>query len=408
MKDQQKVIFFLHTYLSNRDYNRFGFDILKNHGFKVEAWNFLKVISKEPKEPKDLKIQHIPMRIKKKMIDLNVANLSNKNRSVLVNFEDKKSLITRLKKIKQNDLIINLITVSNKTNFVFKILDKSNINYGFFDLGKLPIHEKTINDYLRFIFLRPSDFLFKLYKARKRDKKKLIYNPSFALVGGLVSEKLLRRNYKNIKELKAHSFDYDIYLSKPKNIKSLNIKKNFAVFIDEYNPYHPDVLLYGAQAACDEAIYHNELKSFFEKFEKLTNLEIIIAGHPRGYYASFGKKMFGNRKIIKNYTRELIQHSQLVLAHASTSLNFAVLYKKPVKFINSINYSRSYHDSINKAAKSLSQKPILISNTFDHIDLKSGINENKYRDFKLKFIKSNKNDVKIWNLFALRINSLLF
>ena len=36
----KRVIFFLGNCFSQNDYNRFGFDLIKKRGFKVEAWDF--------------------------------------------------------------------------------------------------------------------------------------------------------------------------------------------------------------------------------------------------------------------------------------------------------------------------------------------------------------------------------
>ena len=40
MRKTERVIFFFATKFNQRDYHRFGFDILEKRGFKVEAWDF--------------------------------------------------------------------------------------------------------------------------------------------------------------------------------------------------------------------------------------------------------------------------------------------------------------------------------------------------------------------------------
>ena len=36
----KRVVFFLGTKFNHRDYKRFGFDIIQQRGYKVEAWDF--------------------------------------------------------------------------------------------------------------------------------------------------------------------------------------------------------------------------------------------------------------------------------------------------------------------------------------------------------------------------------
>ena len=52
-------------------------------------------------------------------------------------------------------------------------------------------------------------------------------------------------------------------------------------------------------------------------------MKVVIAAHPKVEYKS---NKF-NRKIYFNKTLQLIKNSNLVLAHMSTAINYAVIYK---------------------------------------------------------------------------------
>ena len=60
-------------------------------------------------------------------------------------------------------------------------------------------------------------------------------------------------------------------------------------------------------------------------------------------------------------TIHLIKNAEMVLTHASTALNFGVLYNKPIIFLTSNDYSITYKNSINFAAKALLKSPIDVS-----------------------------------------------
>ena len=59
-------------------------------------------------------------------------------------------------------------------------------------------------------------------------------------------------------------------------------------------------------------------------------------------------KIFQGRKVIFNKTAELVANSMLVITHASESVNFAVMSKKKIIFLNSNIFLPSYRDLIDQ------------------------------------------------------------
>ena len=77
-------------------------------------------------------------------------------------------------------------------------------------------------------------------------------------------------------------------------------------------------------------------KSFFltkETFlEKIFNLEIIIASHPKS--KEEGRLDYlGNRTAVLNRTEELVKGSEFVIGVFSTAYVYAIVYQKPIFFI---------------------------------------------------------------------------
>ena len=215
---------------------------------------------------------------------------------------------------------------------------------------------------------------------------------------------------KNTKIIWAHTLDYDLYLDDFNNPSTNEFKnKKYAVFIDGYWPFYPDYVRMNVKPPVSPEDYYPVLCDFFSNIEKETGFEVIIAAHPRSKYEE-RPDYFKGRKTIRGRTRDLIRDSELVLMHYSTSLNFAVLYRKPViffttnemeKFSIDANYIRAYSSELNKNF-------INISNDYK-IDWKRElkIDGNSYADYKEKYIKRrNTEDKFFWQIVANEIEKV--
>jgi hypothetical protein len=80
------------------------------------------------------------------------------------------------------------------------------------------------------------------------------------------------------------------------------------------------------------ANYYNALNSFFLDIERIYKTKVIIALHPK---SPRNKKIkeFGERFGYYNKTLELVKNSKFVINFASTSISYALLFKKPIFFI---------------------------------------------------------------------------
>ena len=97
---------------------------------------------------------------------------------------------------------------------------------------------------------------------------------------------------------------------------------------------------------------------------------------------------FGDRDVIKGKTIELVANSSMVLAHSSTSINFAVLFNKPIMIIKTLGIGKMGNWNLtDKFADSLGLKDINIDDdqvvnklSFDFEKLpKDGFETYKYK-----------------------------
>ena len=135
----------------------------------------------------------------------------------------------------------------------------------------------------------------------------------------------------------------------------------FAVFLDEYEPYHPDRDLlknYSGVLPENGEYYFSELNSFFDSFENLYKIPVIVAAHPKSNYVTDNE--FGKRSVIFGRTKELIcsERCRLVLTHKSTAVSYAVFTRKPIVFLDVESGELGYRSGIHNLANQLSGRVV--------------------------------------------------
>jgi hypothetical protein len=128
------------------------------------------------------------------------------------------------------------------------------------------------------------------------------------------------------------SYDYSCYLrrSKFKKISNLN---NYAVFLAAPGPKNPnDSLFWKTKMADKTSDYYNALNNFFLDIERIYKTKVIIALHPKSPRNKRIKELDG-RFSYYNKTLELVKNSKFIINFASTSISYALLFKKPIFFI---------------------------------------------------------------------------
>ena len=332
MRKTERVIFFLATKFNRRDYHRFGFDILQKRGYKVEAWDFSPF-----HRPEYYKYYNVP----DPLIFTDHILLKSEN-----------EIKNMMENISQADIVVDAWMIINDYPFIQDIIRKKMIFFGIIFLGSLPDSKpisntgstvvskikkshktkKIVNVIYRKIVQTGS--LFKSIILNKDNSK---VNPSFIICGGEKANKSYSGfSNVNIDVIKTHALDYDRYLEEESKNEDVDIESNYAIFLDEDFPFHPDHLHHGDDPDCDPEIYYSELNYFFKFFENSFGLPVLIAAHPRADY-NIKENPFDGRKIILGKTIHYVKYSTIVLSHASTAKNFAILYNKPIVYIDSDN-----------------------------------------------------------------------
>jgi len=389
----KKVVFFIGNCFSENDMKRFGFEVIINRGYKVEAWDFTPWINY------DYYMKH------KSNFTLNIDNY----RTMYNNYQIKSAI----SKLSSSDIIIDTKLLSKKKKIIFENLKFKKIKIVSIILGlrlknKLSLINK-VKYYFIFILNDPFKFFIKIYDIiysiiSSLIKIKKSYNLiDLLIVGGSgwrSDDKIFFND--NVTLIKAHAFDYDRYIEE-NNKDAINNKKknyNFSVFLDEDMPFHPDYEYLNIKPYCLPKNYYNEINNFFDDYENKTGYEIIIAACPRTDY-KLKDNPYNKRKIISNNSISLVKKSKHVLTHMSTAVNFAILYKKPIIFINSNNFSFIAKRCIENLSSFIGNKYINIDQKLPSNYNKISINEKQYRLYKEKYIKEpNTPERCTWDIFC--------
>ena len=199
------------------------------------------------------------------------------------------------------------------------------------------------------------------------------------------------------------SHDYHTFY-KAKNELALNkdpqINGPFILFIDDALVNASDWTLLGLPAPVTGKTYYAALNAFFEKIESVYDMPVKIAGHPNSIVDENYSSKIGGRSVIYDSTAKLVLQSSLVLVHGSTATSFAVLARKPILHITTLELDQTdYGLHVRVMSKSLGTELIFIDiYNRKKIDLKEiPIDECKYRLYEVNFLCNERSsEIEPW------------
>ncbi len=396
----RKIVFLVEDTFNRRDYWRFGIDILLRNGFEVEVHDFSPVLN-----PKVWKTFAPPDPIEWEHYYISYT---------------KKDMLSRISGLSKSSLVFNLLGYKLSTIGIFRQISKKNVPYAtwFFSY---PSYEALPSKGV--LLKRIYDQLFHLIKGStdRTDRLKILSNFIFSKIPfrylGISAARLVvigaeKYGSRRIpidsltEEVWAHTPDYDNCLEG--NSAPILGDRKYGVFLDEYLPFHPDFISMGVKGHITADEYYPALCSFFDFVEKEYNTEIVIAASPRSDYDKH-PDYFGGRKVIRDKTAQLVKYSNFVIMHHSASINFAVLYAKPITFIT---FDKMQEIPLNGTMMTfMSQmfsKPLinLSQGNPEKIDLLF-IKKRAYEDYKRFYIKKEGTPEKpFWQIFADRVKCI--
>jgi hypothetical protein len=165
-----------------------------------------------------------------------------------------------------------------------------------------------------------------------------------------------------------------------------NLHQNNVVFLDGNMIHHPDFKILPRERIENGEHYRESIEKFLIRLGRTKSLSPKIALHPRTEVNVFSNKI--ESRVYE--TLNLIKESEIVVAHYSTSIHYAIILNKNLLLtttneLNQISYVgflESYSEELNI--------PIINIDEFDDFEnIDSYMNKSEYRKYMDKYIISN-------------------
>ncbi len=379
---------------NQRDFQRYGIELLFENGFDVEVWDLSNILNPhltKNYEPPDA-------------IDWPGCSLLN----------DKKVALEKIRALPSDTFVINFIGYWQKSFGIYRTISSSQARYAVHMANALPSLEMGRKEGLFSFYLKRLSKVTgkKLFQLMKNLARARFYHLPFTWLGIKPASLILAGGRQCLKcpypvdnsteILWAHTMDYDLYLRERDGPFS---ERPIAVFLDEYLPFHPDYIQFRTQPPIAAEKYYPLLSNFFNLVEQRLELKVVIAAHPRSHYEEL-PGYFGGRECIRDKTLRLVRESRLVLAHGSTALNFANLFHKPVIFLTSSDLDKSgYGAFIKTMANWFGKNPICVDgDTAIDWGQELTVNISHYERYRRAYIKTEQSeDIPFWQIVANRL-----
>ena len=202
--------------------------------------------------------------------------------------------------------------------------------------------------------------------------------------------------------------DYDVYLEN-KDVCAKSSEEH-AIFLDPLAPmFQGDTLAMDFKVTTTVEKYYPSLCKFFDYVGKELDVSVEIAAHPKSNHPPC-PEYFGGRQTLRGNTFGMIKNSRFVMTHASTSIQFAILLKKPILLLTTEELERDivFSGEIKAYAQSLGKiiinidKPLAIDWEKElHVD------EKKYDDYIELYIKKRgSEELNTWQILANRLKDI--
>lgn len=346
-----KIVFLLNIPFEKRYLKSFYVDSLLMNGYDVEIWDMSDYFK--------------------------TSEIFGESTPEVEKFLTKISIIDLEKKLKVegNEILLFTSFYPYPGNIkVFHLLKKYKVKNFYIQRGSLPSVQKISR--FKFFGLAYNKIFTQLFL-----KTNYVKVPSVLFYTGF------NRSKDDVKLIKINASDYDQVLAR--DFVEQDIPYEYAVFLDEFFPYHQD-FDYLKMPKVDDVKYFKEMNALFDLVEQQLNVKVVIAGHPKSEYTV---NPYNGREMIKWSTASLVEKSKMVISHASTSIGYAVIFKKPLVFACTSEMVEIYKDNIYPSSKNLSAKlgaKFVNAGQLAGVNLSSPIIDDvKYNEFENYYLKSS-------------------
>lgn len=310
-----RAVFIFDYPVSERDARRCGFALLRRNGFEVDVWDTTPVlhpgVHRQVTVPDPL--ESVPVR----------------------RFHSSREIRAALGALPASAFLFLVVYYQLGSVPLYRTVGRLKLRYGVIVANALPrpaMPSGTDAVLKRLARLRPRTLAW--HAVRRIPQRWLGVPPATLVVAGGEESLASQDGFYPVAPAShvvwAHSHDYDHYLEEQQTARTVDPAQ--AVFLDEYLPFHPDYEYLRIDPPSTADAYYPRLRAYFDYLERTHGVRVVIAAHPRAEYERH-PDYFGGRPVVRGRTPELVRSSGFVIAHSSTSLNYAVMFEHPVVFV---------------------------------------------------------------------------
>ena len=314
----RRVLFFVAAPFTRRDYERYGMEIFAGNGLDIAVWDLTPLLYPE--------------------VAARVAPLDVMQWDRVVSFASEDGVLAALAEYGRETFVFTSVPLDGHTLPIFRAMTQQGIRYGVNVVNAIP--PVSVNG-------ARQAFLARLRRITPRKVLSLAARKLPLSVFGVAPATLILVEGRRCSTARpevtsrtqlvpSHTLDYNNYVAAavPRS------EDGTVVFLDNYMTAHPDFVYVGEQPPVSAQRWHAAMRRLFDAVESQLGLRVVIAAHPRSAYEP-AEAPFGDREIIKGATPSLVAKASLVLLNHSTSLSYAVLYRKPLAFVTSDEFAVS-------------------------------------------------------------------
>lgn len=391
---KSKLVYLLAEPLTNRDFVRFGVERLSGIFQEVEIWELSAILSTSGNNP----IYDHPHEISKIQstdeLKSKLGTLTSVDELICIGIFTN---MHTLRQLRVRSLVSKSLGKISVVSFAcLPLIDNSNFEYGKitkFEKLCRKVSKHRIEGFLVRKFLSIAHTLTQKYPdiIRLRTINRIWYSTVFNEIPSVfIGEQTFLRA--------VHHLDYDLTISERKRFSSAG---EHVVLIDSMGPAHPDYESGFYMDVPDFEDWRAEVLKALELIEGHVNSKIQIAGHPSSSQA-LSTETYGGRISILGQTCTMVLNSSLiVILEGSTAVNFAVVFRRPILFVDSPIFEPRLRNLNYELSRQL-QMPIL------RLDLPCSdfsipkVDENLYREYQERYIKlPNTPETDFWSTVAL-------
>lgn len=398
MQRKDTVIVMTDYPFNKRDYDRFGIECLRSHGLSVEIWDITGYLHPEFSD---------------RLVQEDQSGFAG-----LRLFSTRDEVVFAIAGLGGGCLVNCFFEYTHRSVHIFRAITRYHVDYCVFALvtypSPPPVQQSAAT---RFLALAKKARHLKIGEIIEHitDKVLLKHHRLFGIAPAsmvlFLAGERSEGSYAfpvnaSTERLWAHYLDYDIVLGLEN--EPFTVDGKTGVFLDQYLPLHPDCLYMGIEFPLTPDDYYPKVCRFFDLIEQKTGAKVVIAAHPRADYDN-APDYFCGRTTAKGESARLARKSSFVIAHTSTSIDFAVLYRKPLIFLTTdalqgmVTGKNIIGIDIRAMSSELGKTPVNLDHLDEGIDWNAAlhVDDELYLQYVANFIKKEGTpDRPVWDIFC--------